>query len=266
MTPPPPLPAPHEEEAVERTRWQVLGEIEAWLETPMIVLGLIWMALLLVELIWGLDPFLRDVGVLIWIAFVLDFLLRFALAPRKLRFLRVNALTVVSLALPAIRVLRVVRLLRLARGLRLVQVLGSLNRGLSIVRRTLRRRQFGYVATLTLMVIVIGAAGMYGLERGAGGPGFGSYGEPLWWTARILMTIGPEVWPVTPEGRLLSLGLALYGLAMFGYITAAFASLFIDRDAARDDAEIAGTQALRALQAEIRELRRELRQHAPDRG
>lgn len=54
----------------------------------------------------------------------------------------------------------------------------------------------------------------------------------------ILVTMGSESWPRTPEGRLLCLLLALYGYSVFGYITATLASFFVAADgAARKGAE-----------------------------
>jgi voltage-gated potassium channel len=54
--------------------------------------------------------------------------------------------------------------------------------------------------------------------------------------------------------------LSLYGFAVFGYITASFASFFIGRDAVGPEAEVAGAQDIAALRAEIALLRREMRQ------
>jgi hypothetical protein len=57
------------------------------------------------------------------------------------------------------------------------------------------------------------------------------FGSALWWTAMILVTMGSQCWPRTGEGRLLCLLLAVYGYAVFGYITATIASFFISSDA-----------------------------------
>ncbi|MFN7146641.1 MAG: ion channel, partial [Myxococcota bacterium] len=56
------------------------------------------------------------------------------------------------------------------------------------------------------------------------------YATALWWTAMLLTTMGSETWPRTAEGRVLCLLLAVYGFAMFGYVTAALASLFVRAD------------------------------------
>jgi voltage-gated potassium channel len=42
--------------------------------------------------------------------------------------------------------------------------------------------------------------------------------------------MGSDYWPQTPEGRLLCLLLAIYAFAVFGYVTAAIAAYFVDRD------------------------------------
>jgi voltage-gated potassium channel len=52
--------------------------------------------------------------------------------------------------------------------------------------------------------------------------------------------------------------LALYAFAVFGYVTATIASFFVDRDADRPDAAVAGRRAIEALQQEIAALRAEL--------
>ena len=106
-------------------RLTILGELEDWLRTPMLVLSGVWLALVVAELAWGESHLLETVGIGIWVVFLAEFLLRLALAPSKLLFLRTNWLSVIALLAPAFRLLRgfrVLRLARAARGLRLVRV------------------------------------------------------------------------------------------------------------------------------------------------
>jgi len=70
--------------------------------------------------------------------------------------------------------------------------------------------------------------------------GFTSYSDALWWTAMLLTSMGSQFWPRTPEGRLLCMLLAMYGFAVFGYITASFASFFVGQEAKSDQSGIAG--------------------------
>jgi voltage-gated potassium channel len=245
-------------------RWQVLAALEDWLDTPMLVLSFAWLVLVVVELALGTSRLLEVFGTAIWVAFLLEFALRLALAPEKGRFLRQNWLTVIALVVPAFRLLRGLRLLRLARvarGARLVRVVGTANRGMNALRASLRRRGLGYVLAATALVVLLGAGGMLAFEsaREVEG-GFSNYGEALWWTGMIVATMGSEFWPQTAEGRILCFLLALYGFAVFGYITASFASFFVGRDAAAPDGEVPGAADLAALRDEIAALRRELRE------
>jgi voltage-gated potassium channel len=87
------------------------------------------------------------------------------------------------------------------------------------------------------LIIFLGAAGMYNFERG----GLNSYWDAVWWTAMIMTTIGSDYWPKTVEGRILAFLLSVYAFAIFGYITAALASLLIgkkDETVSKDIAEL----------------------------
>ena len=245
---------PHESE-----RWQVLHQLEEWVETPMVVLSFIWLSLVVVELIWTTSGVFELLGTIIWAVFIAEFILRFILAPRKLRFLRRNPITIIALVAPAFRFFRALRLLRLARGLRLVRIVGTANRGLNAMRRSFGRRGLGYVLVTTALITVLGAAGMLAFEpsRQVEG-GFTSYGDALWWTAMLVMTMGTDFWPQTAEGRVLALLVTLYGFAVFGYITASFATFFIGQEAQADDGDVAGAAELAALRHEISLLRLEL--------
>jgi len=193
---------------------------------------------------------------------LIEFGIRFMLAPKKLPFLRHNWLTAIALLAPALRLFAIFRFLRAAsalRGFRLVKLIGTVNRSMNALRRTLERRKFGYVAGLTLLVVGLGAAGMLSFEPASEVPGgFHSYGDALWWTAMLLTSIGSQYWPVTTEGRLLTVLLSLYGFATFGYITATFASYFVGRDAETKEGPVAGSNELQQLAQEVRALRTEL--------
>lgn len=244
-------------------RATVLHEFERWLETPMIILSFGWLLLVVVELVSGGSRLLEVFGTVIWVIFILEFLLRLMLAPEKGHFLWGNWITIIALAVPAFRLFRAFRIFRAARavrGLRLVRVIGTANRGMNALRKSLGRRGLGYVIGMTVLADLLGAAGMLAFEPAeevAGG--FRNYGDSLWWTSMLLTTMGSAFWPATPEGRLLCFLLSLYGFAVFGYITASFASFFVGRDADSEEAEVAGAKDLDLLRTEIAALRADLR-------
>lgn len=69
----------------EQERWEVLTQLEDWLERPMLLLSFIWLSLVLIELTGTTSGVFELLGTIIRIIFILEFLLRFALAPRKIR-------------------------------------------------------------------------------------------------------------------------------------------------------------------------------------
>ena len=236
----------------------------------MIVLSLLWLVIVVVELTSGSSRLLGTLGTAIWIVFILEFLLRFSLAPAKRSFLRRNWLTVIALLVPALRLFRAFSVLRAAgalRGVRLVRIVGTANRSMLALRATLRRRQFGYVSAVTLLVLALGAAGMLSFEPASEVEGgFNSYGHALWWTGMLIASLGTDFWPQSMEGRVLSSLLALYGLAVFGYITATFASFFIGRDADEPSGPVAGSSEIAGLKEEIRQLRLAIESRTGDRS
>lgn len=247
----------------QQDRWEVLHDLEAWLHTPMIILSFVWLLMVLAEFVWGTSRLIETFGTAIWLVFMAEFILRLLLAPDKLLFLRGNIITIIALLVPAFRLLRAFRVLRLARatrGLRLVKVVGTANRGMNALKASLGRRGLGYVLATTVLVALLGAAGMLAFEPASEiAGGFTSYADALWWTAMLLTTMGSQFWPQSPEGRLLCLLLSVYGFAVFGYITASFASFFIGQEAKSDESEVAGSSEIAALRAEIQALRQDLR-------
>jgi voltage-gated potassium channel len=235
-------------DALHDERTSLLQQVHGALEGVMILLAAAWIGLLVVELVGGGLPRTLAAAVwIIWAIFVLDFLLEFGIAPSKRRYLRTHWLTVVSLILPALRILRLasalrfLRAARVVRGVGLLRLVTTINRGLASLRATAARRGVGYVIAATALVMVVGAAGMAFFEASGslsgsepartGSSPLADYGEAFWWTA-YAMTTGPPEAPRTGEGQLLGWALSLYGLAIFGYLTATLASHFIERDRA----------------------------------
>ena len=248
-----------QEKDLTSQRWRLLARFERMLNTPMIILGFVWLVLLIIELTRGLNPSLEIASIVIWVIFILDFIISFILAPAKTVFLKRNVLTIISLIIPAFRVLRVIRLLRVFRSLRLVKVLASLNRSMKSLEAAMSRRAFGYMVLLSVIVILAGAAGMFAFEKDQKHE-FRSYSEALWWTTMVVITVGTEYWPKTPEGRLLCLILALYGFAVLGYITATLATFFIGQDAQSEKSP----NNLRQIKKELSHIRKLLEERKSD--
>jgi len=251
---------------LDREREGFLEQLERVLEIPFLVLSFLWLIIFVLELVQGLTPILTNIGYFIWALFIVEFILKISIAPHKLRYVKNNIITTIALLLPALRVFRLARMsmilraTRVARGTQLLGIVGSANRGMRALRKTMSRRGLGYLVMLTFIVTFLGSAGMYAFESHA----FESYFAALWWTAMVMTTMGTGYWPETPEGRVLCFILALYGFAVFGYVTASIASFFVGRDAEEEEGELAGKASMAKLIEEVRLLREDLATRSAD--
>ncbi|MBA2653218.1 MAG: ion transporter [Tatlockia sp.] len=231
------------------SRQKALFLWEKWSEFPLIILALFWLILLIVELVQGLNLVLETLSFAIWMIFIIDFVVRFSLAPFKLSYLKANWLALITLVFPAIRIFRLFSFLRVTKSLHLFKIFTSLRHSMRFLGFTLGRHGFYYILSLTLLVILIGAAGIYTFEDV-----FSNYGDALWWTAMMITTMGSDYWPKTIEGRILCLALAIYAFAIFGYITAVVASFLIEKDNKDKQFETHILEALEQLKKEIQIL------------
>ena len=243
-------------------RFELLNHVQSILEPVMTALGLVFLVLLL------LDFGDAEVGVVdqgridgslqaIWAIFLLDFSVRFFIAPGKIDFLKSNWLTVISLALPFLRPLRAFRAFRAIRAVRsmsLVRLVGGINRGMRVLRQVVRGRQIVYVGILSVVVALAGAVGALFFENGFSESPIRSFGDAIWWSSALVTTMNNEKYVVSPEGRVLAIMLRIYALSVFGYVTASIATYFIGT-AERSDAQQGENATLRA---EISALREEL--------
>ena len=97
--------------------------------------------------------------------------------------------------------------------------------------------------------------------------GIHSYPKALWWTAMQITNIGSGYRPVTLGGHILCLGISIFAVAIFGYLTAVFAAFFIGRDAEDPKSEIPNQTSIHQLSVEVALLRKAIEdvlKHVPD--
>jgi len=123
--------------------------------------------------------------------------------------------------LRAFRLVRVVRIVRLLRGVKgiihILRLLGT-NRIQNIM--------ISYFLILVLVLFYCSLA-FYSFELGVN-PNVHCYFDAFWWAFVSLTTIGyGDIFPVTVEGRVAAMVLALAGIGLFSLITAQLATYFI---------------------------------------
>lgn len=240
---------------LNRERWNLLISLKKSVSPLMDCLAFIWLALTIYELAYGLPLALETISGVIWCIFVLYFFIELILAPEKKVYLKHNWLTAISLFLPAFRIfrfLRIFRYLRILRSLTLVKILSSVNRGMRALSKTLTTKVFIYVLSLSIIVVLSGAAGILNFEKEANY--FQGFGSALWWSAMMVTTMGSDFFPKSAEGRVLAFLLALYGFAIFGYVAATFSSYLISK-VQKKEKKGNLEQEIQELRAETRELK-----------
>jgi voltage-gated potassium channel len=165
----------------------------------------------------------------IWLAFCGRYALKTAVAPKGgmrggLDLLIVLLTVPLSLSgLSGGTPTRFVDLLRFLRG----AVVAAL--GLQMRRETLRPNRLHFAAVTTVVIVGLGALGIFAVESGTNGR-IHTFGDALWWSVVTATTVGyGDVSPVTPEGRFIAVGLMLLGIGFIGVFTAAVSSYFFDQ-------------------------------------
>lgn len=84
----------------------------------------------------------------------------------------------------------------------------------------------------TVVVDLLGAAGMYALERSASGTQVTTFGQALFFTTAQVLTVSSSLAnPVTPAGRVLDIALELWGVVVVAGSAGAVATFFLVSDA-----------------------------------
>lgn len=217
------------------TRREILREkLDRYLDLPLALASVVVVLLVIIQLTGEVnEPWRGRMEVLswaLWSLFFLDFVAKFALAPAKRRYLRNHWLDVLIVLLPFLKFLRLARVLRATRALPIFRLLVFGGRGSESTLELLRRRRFGQLGIISVMVILIGASVGYLLEVEAAGSQIENFGDALWWSATTITTVGSELYPVTVGGRILAFLLMIYAIGVFSYFIGAIASVLVDFD------------------------------------
>jgi voltage-gated potassium channel len=146
---------------------------------------------------------------LIWLAFLVDYVVRLRLAEDKRSFIHHNIVDLLSVLIP------------LARPFRLIVDLFRLPSLRGNSGSHLRRRVVIIAGTFVLMFIYVISLAVYQVERYAPGSNIHSFGDSLWWACVTMATVGyGDYYPVTVTGRLLAVILMIGGIAIVGTASA----------------------------------------------
>ena len=175
-------------------------------------------------------------GWAIWGVFLLEFLVKLWLAPRRLRFLRRHWLQAAALVVPTLRVLRFLRLLRLGRALPAARVVSSSYRSVGTARRLFRSR-LGYLAATGVVVSVAVAELAFLFERDQRAPAFDSFGDALLWSFAVVLALQADPVPTSVGGRLVMLAGFLFGLVVIASLAGTVGAFLVEERRERAEVE-----------------------------
>ncbi|MFE7720442.1 potassium channel family protein [Nocardia rhizosphaerihabitans] len=185
-----------------------------------------------------------DIG--IWAVFAVDFAARLRLSTDRVRFVRKHPLDLLVVLVPPFRPLRLVRAALL--------LLDTLNRATQP-----RTRLVTFVASSSLLILLLSSLAFFDAEYGAPESKIKTFGDALWWSAVSVTTVGyGDVYPVTTEGRLVSLVLMTLGIGLISFAIGTMTSWVVEQLKTVDEATDRAERTLAELVDEVRSLRTEV--------
>lgn len=231
--------------------------VEKWEQRtlwPLITLGMLFLALYAVPIIWPhLNPgIVLDIDIamdVIWALFIIDFVVRLAVTEKRGAFLKRHIIDIIALLLPFFRPLQAVR------------ALGVATLALRKFGGKVRHRVLVYVGVLAVFVWFIAGLAVTQAESGSPDANIHGIGDGWWWSFMTMATVGfGDRYPVTEEGRLIGVVVVICGLALLGTLTASIATWFIntsrrDEDDVIEAGEKRMMREMKKLRSEIAELK-----------
>lgn len=197
----------------------------------------------------AVNSLLNSVMTLLYLAFVVEYVVRLVLAPQRRRWFFRHLFDLAIVALPVLRPLRLLRLLVL---IKVMQRAGG---------DAIRGRVAVYAASSAVLFVYVASLAMLQAERSAPDSTITSFGDAIWWAVTTVTTVGyGDTYPVTVTGRVIAGLLMIGGISLIGVITATVASWIVERVSEGDSANRAATAAqMEELRDQIHQLSAALR-------
>ena len=234
---------PKKQKADTQNREALVHRVERITELPLLVLAFVMIPLLIGPMLWELTPQEETTFLIldyfIWALFAVDLLVKMAISPHRLAYLRRHWLEVLVVVIPFFRPLRLLRIF----------VFGS---RAWVGMRRLVNVDFLLIYGVGLVII---AATIVASVEGGYGASIHSFADALWWAVVTITTVGyGDMVPITLAGRAIAFVLMLGGIAFFSGVTANLASFLIKhKESDRGDAALLRKE-LEGLREEIARL------------
>lgn len=230
-----------------------------FLDALVLLLSLYVIAALLAECTLQLPPAAREMMQYIdWgvcAVFLLDFTLRLANAPSKIKFMRwgwldlLSCIPVNAFALGrAVRIVQIIRLLRVFRSARALMAWLHQHRAQSLAGTTI---------LMAVVLLIFSVIAILVVEHDPQS-NIKTPLDALWWGVTTMTTVGyGDHYPVTMEGRFVAMLLMITGVGIFGVLTGLFARFFVEPEMKQDEVNLGKVlEEMRLIRAELEALRK----------
>jgi voltage-gated potassium channel len=157
---------------------------------------------------------------------------------------------------PAVRALRIARLVRIG-------VVGA--RVIDQSESVFKRSNIKYAMGVAGLIVLLAAVMVWSVEHNNPESAIRSMPDALWWAVTTVTTVGyGDKYPVSIEGKAVAITLMLLRIAIFGLISAALASLFVESESRDENKDV--HEHLGRLEAKIDALSARLPAGEVERG
>jgi voltage-gated potassium channel len=201
------------------------------LDFIVILLTLYVLGALLIDSFWQLPKettiLLNYFDYIICTFFFIEFLFRFWIAENKLIFMKWGWIDLLS-SIPMVDFFRAGRILRLIRIFRVVRAFKSTKQLFNHFFKNKAEGALTSVVSISVLLVIFSAIAILEVESLVPNSNIKTAEDAFWWSYSTLLNSSyGDVYPVTMEGRIISMILMFFGLGLLGTITAYIASIFV---------------------------------------
>lgn len=202
--------------SVDDMRFAMLEKWQSKSSFPMAILGLLYLAIYSIQVVYSRDINLSNAmevaSIAIWLLFTFDVLIRLIGSRNIPKFLKSSWLEILALAIPFMRILRIFRVVVAIRGLKPYLKTRIAATGV-------------YLLLLLPLTWFAGAVAVLDAESSNPNSSITNLPDALWWALATITTVGyGEFYPTTLEGKFVAAILMVTGIALFSAGAGMFAS------------------------------------------
>ena len=212
-------------------------------DIPLLILAVGSLPLLLLELVANRLPdndqrFLLAVNIVVFIAFAIDYLVKFFFTTNKPRYVKSQWASLLIVISQFLALLPALGFLGILRGSRALRVVGTVARVIGIGaaskergRRFFKEKAASVAFGLAGFTLISSAVAFTIAEDVGDGRRIDSFFDALWWSAATITTVGyGDIYPITTAGRIIAVFTMVVGISTLAVVTARTAQFLISPD------------------------------------